>query len=183
LNAPVFWEADLDTGVVLLQGLVSTSGQADVDHVPSIKFTEICSSVEGTYGVCGDKRDRVPILLLGGASPDRPLAFVISFGNTAPGRLTAVARFLSLQRGRMLPDTRLTPLRRQRLRQLLRSFDARSSGASHRDIAAALFCRHRVAGPDWHESSLRYAVIRLVHDCAALVQGRYRTILQHRGNT
>jgi hypothetical protein len=183
VTAPVFWETDLDAGMVLLQGPGSNFGKADVDHVPSIKFTEVRSSVEGIYGVCGDNRGRMPILLLAGSPPDKPLAFVVPFRTTAPGRLTAVARFLSLQRGKMLPDKRLTPQRRQRLRQLLRTFDARSSGASHRDIAAALFCRHRVAGPDWHESSLRYAVIRLVHDSAALVQGRYRTILHHRGNT
>lgn len=178
----MFWDIDLDTGCVMLRENMSASGPAGVEDVLRIKFTEIRSGVEGTYGVCWHNRERMPVLLLGGASLDRPLEFVVPFGTASQGRLAAVARFLSLRHGKMSPDGRLTSQRRQRLRQLLRSFDARSSGASHRDIATALFGKHRVAGPDWHESSLRYAVIRLVKDGAALVDERYSDILQHRCN-
>jgi hypothetical protein len=121
------------------------------------------------------------VVLLGGASMDGPLVFVIPHTTDAQGRLNAVKRFLSLQRGRALPDSRITPQRRQRFRQLLRTVDARSCGASYRDIAAALFGRHRISGPDWHESSHRYTIIRLVQDGVELVRGRYRDILRHRG--
>ena len=179
---PVFWDADLDTGYVMLQETVGTSGRSAARQFPTIEFTSSGPSTEGVYGVCGKKSWRMPVLLLGGASPDEPLAFVVAFGATSQARLTAVARFLSLQRGKMVPDGRLTTQRRQRLRRLLRCFDARRSGASHREIAVALFGEHRVGGPDWHESSLRFSVIRLVRDGAALVQGRYRDILQLRGS-
>lgn len=177
----MFWGIDLDSGIVLLQQAVGRSVHSDARPLPDIKLTAIRPSAEGRYGVCGEKRDRIPVLFLGVASPEGPLDFVIPYTANTQGSLNAITRFLSLQRGRALPDSRITPQRRQRFRQLLQTFDARSCGASHRDIAAALFGRHRISGPDWHESSLRYATLRLVHDGVELVRGRYRDILRHRG--
>lgn len=179
--APVFWETTLDSGTVLLQQAVGRSVHSDDRPLPDIKLTAIRPSAEGSYGVCGEKRDRIPVLLLGVASPEGPLDIVIPFTADTQCSLNAVMRFLSLQRGRALSDSRITPQRRQRFRQLLRTFDARSCGASHRDIASTLFAKHRISAPDWHESSLRYVTLRLVHDGVELVRGRYRDILRHRG--
>jgi hypothetical protein len=179
--APVFWETDLDSGTVVLGAAAGRPVASVLPANISTRFTVIRQSAEGLYGVCGDKQSRMQVVLLDGASIDCPLVFVIPHTADTQGRLNAVKRFLSLQRGRALPDSRVTPQRRQRFRQLLRTFDARSCGASYRDIAAALFGRHRISGPDWHESSHRYTIIRLVQDGVELVRGRYRDILRHRG--
>jgi hypothetical protein len=121
------------------------------------------------------------VVLLAEASPEDPLDLVIPFAVQSQGRLNAATRFLNLQRGRAIADSRITPQRRYRFQKLLRTYDARTCGASHREVAAVLFGKHRVSGPDWHESSLRYATLRLVQDGLALVCGGYRDILGHRG--
>jgi hypothetical protein len=171
----------MDSGTVVLGVGVGRPVASVLPANISTRITVIRQSAEGPYGVCGDMQSRMPVVLLDGASIDGPLVFVISHTADTQGRLNAVKRFLSLQRGQALPDNRITPQRRQRFRQLLRTVDARSCRASHRDIAAAFFGRHRISGPDWHESSQRYTIIRLVQDGVKLVRGRYRDILRHRG--
>lgn len=96
--------------------------------------------------------------------------------------LVSATRFMRLLRGKPVPDSRITSQRRSRLRQILRALDARYCGASHRAIAEALFGNHLISGPDWHESSLRYATIRLIRDGQALVEGGYLELLKHRGS-
>jgi hypothetical protein len=179
----VFWEPNLDSGTVLLQRAAGPSAPFDGHYLPSIKFTATRPSAEGLYGVSGEGRGRIPVLLIDGASHEGPLNFVIPHTADVRSSLNAMTRFLGLPRGRVLPDSRITPQRRQRFCPLLRTFDARLCGASHRDIAAVLFGRHRISGPDWHESSLRYATLRLVQDGLELVRHRHRDILRHRGKT
>ena len=60
----------------------------------------------------------------------------------------------------------------------LRALDARREGATHREIAAALFGETRVDA-DWDGSSayLRCRVQRLIRLGEALVQGGYRDLL------
>ena len=65
---------------------------------------------------------------------------------------------------------------------LLRVHDARAAGASHREIAAALFGRAGVE-PDWSGTgdSLRSGVRRLARDAAAMARGGYHGLLRQRG--
>lgn len=67
---------------------------------------------------------------------------------------------------------------RNRLRQVVRALDGRKAGASHRDIAIALYGRERVAS-DWRDpgAHLQDAVRRLIGRGRNLVNGGYLTFL------
>jgi len=91
-------------------------------------------------------------------------------------RLVALVRLGRFPRG-LFP---LPPVRRaRRWMMALRALDARRAGATHREIAAALFGETRVAA-DWDGSSayLRCRVQRLIRLGEALVQGGYRDLLR-----
>ena len=74
------------------------------------------------------------------------------------------------------------PLSRQRSERLilaLRALDGRQAGATHREIAAALFGAERVAGSAWISHDLRDRTARLVRLGLALMNGGYRQLLVH----
>jgi hypothetical protein len=176
----VFWDAGVDHAIIFLKTADDPLPYADAIVRPKIGINAVRTSADGLYAVCGHRRFRMPVVLLAGSSPEGPLDIVIPLTADTQGRLNAAIRFLSLKRGRAIADSRITPQRRHRFQKLLRTFDARTRGASHREIAAALFGSHRISAPDWHESSLRYATLRSVQDGLALVRGGYRDILRHR---
>jgi hypothetical protein len=153
-----------------------------VDQYGPPKLASTRQGDEGLFAVIGEKKYRMPVFLEPAASPDGPFNVAVPVGPDAPKRLISATRLLGLFSGKPVPDARLTPQRRARLRQMLRVFDARSCDASHREIAAALFGKHRISGPDWHESSLRYTTLRLVRDASAVVSGGYRELLNPRGS-
>ena len=91
-------------------------------------------------------------------------------------RLVGLVRLGRFPRG-LFP---LPPARRaRRWMMALRALDARRAGATHREIAAALFGEARVAA-DWDGSSayLRCRVQRLIRLGQALAQGGYRDLLR-----
>ena len=90
-------------------------------------------------------------------------------------RLVGLVRLGRFPRG-LFP---LPPVQRaRRWMMALRALDARREGATHREIAAALFGETRVDA-DWDGSSayLRCRVQRLIRLGEALVQGGYRDLL------
>nr|WP_272871292.1 DUF2285 domain-containing protein [Agrobacterium vitis] len=106
---------------------------------------------------------------------------IIILDDDTPDRLHALIRFSAmLTSQRVPPDNRLTPQRRRRTRQMLRVFDARSAGATYRDIAIAIYGRSRVASEPWKTSSLRDAVIGLVEGGFTMVDGGYLQLLRRR---
>ncbi|SDF10380.1 DUF2285 domain-containing protein [Rhodospira trueperi] len=95
-------------------------------------------------------------------------------------RVLALRRFLHLRAAGALPDQLYRPERRGlRWADMLRAHDARLAGASHREIAAALFGQERVRD-DWAGSSdyLRLRVQRLVRAGDRMVGGGYRDLLR-----
>ena len=181
LQNPVFWDASVDAGFALLQRSEPHFAASIGSEFSVRELSAIRRRGEVLYGVVGAKRDRMPVLLPPNTAIDGALVVAIPTGSDAQRWLNSATRLVGLLRGKAISDPRISPLRRLRLRQLLRAFDARLCRASHREIAEALFGKHRISGPDWHESSLRYATIRLVHDGNALVRGGYRTLLKPRG--
>jgi hypothetical protein len=174
----VFWDISIDTGYALLH----RSSGLPIDESQSPKLTAARIGKEGLFAVVGENRHRMSVLFSPGTATDGPLIVAIPVGSDAQRWLISAMRFLALLRGKPSPDLRITPQRRSRLRQMLRVFDARTCGASHRDIASVLFGEHRISRPDWHESSLRYATIRLIRDGNALVDRGHRALLKHRGS-
>jgi hypothetical protein len=62
----------------------------------------------------------------------------------------------------------------------LRASDARTDGATYREIAEVLLPAARIAERDWETHDVRDRIIRLVKTGLALVQGGYRALLRPR---
>lgn len=86
--------------------------------------------------------------------------------------------WFALRRGRSQHDPRLTPQRRIRLRQMLRTVDARLESATYRAIAEALFPGHQIETSSFASNALRETTIRLARDGMKLVRGGYRSLLR-----
>lgn len=112
----------------------------------------------------------------GGAAPT---AAIIVLDDATPDRLEALARYWrGLSAPPAPPDPRVTPQRRQRLRQMLRAVDARLERESYRAIATALFPKHHIEAASWAGDALRETTIRLARDGMKLVHGGYRDLLK-----
>ena len=78
------------------------------------------------------------------------------------------------------PTQRRFPRRgRNRLILALRALDGRLDGATHREIAAALFGADAVPERDWISHELRDRTARLVRLGVAMMNGGYRRLLLH----
>ena len=112
-----------------------------------------------------------------GATP--PTAAIILLDDATPDRFEALARYWrGLHTPLAPPDPRVTPQRRQRLRQMLRAVDARLEQESYRAIAGVLFPKHHIEAASWAGNALRETTIRLVRDGMKLVNGGYRDLLK-----
>jgi len=132
----------------------------------------------------GDSACHVRLDVTGGTVLDGPVRLRLEFvGHSGMEpklltlrRLVALVRLGRFPRG-LFP---LPPARRaRRWMMALRALDARRAGATHREIAAALFGEARVAA-DWDGRSayLRCRVQRLIRLGETLVQGGYRDLLR-----
>lgn len=110
---------------------------------------------------------------------ERALGAFVMFDDITPDRQTALSRFWSAIKGKRVPhDPRITPQRQQRARLMLRVVDARAEGATHRQIAEAIFPNHEHDPAKWVESPFRVAMNRLARDGMAFVRGGYRKLLR-----
>ena len=74
----------------------------------------------------------------------------------------------------------LSPNRRRQYALALRAFDARTDGATYREIAEVMYGPERIFERDWRTHDLRNRTIRLVQSGFALVRGGYRALLRPR---
>lgn len=175
LDQPVFWTPLTDPGAILLQlSPVAPEGRGipheDIESAATTRLDDLRRvTVAGL---------RLEARLLGPGG-DGPLAAIIILDADAPDRLHMVLRFWSAVWGRRVPpDNRLTRQRRRRAQQMLQAVDARHAGATYRDIASALFPRHRIDPASWAGDAVRETTIRLARDGAKLVRGGYRSLLR-----
>lgn len=75
------------------------------------------------------------------------------------------------------PPHAISAHRRRRIALALRASDARTDGATYRDIAEVLLPGQSIPKRDWRTHELRDRIIRLVKTGFALVQGGYRALL------
>lgn len=116
---------------------------------------------------------------LGPDGATAPTAAIIVLDDATPDRLEALARYWrGLRAPPAPPDPRVTPQRRQRLRQMLRAVDARIERESYRAIATVLFPKHHIEAASWAGDALRETTIRLARDGMKLVHGGYRDLLK-----
>jgi hypothetical protein len=73
----------------------------------------------------------------------------------------------------------LSPARRLRLMLALRGLDGRLAGATHREIARALFGNDAIDDRDWISHELRDRTVRLVRLGFTMMRGGYRRLLLH----
>lgn len=72
----------------------------------------------------------------------------------------------------------LSAHRRRRVALALRASDARTDGATYREIARALLPAHLISARAWPTHEVRNQIIRLVKTGFALIKGGYRTFLR-----
>ncbi|WP_273281702.1 DUF2285 domain-containing protein [Pseudooceanicola atlanticus] len=96
-------------------------------------------------------------------------------------RLDAIRRFSHAISGRRsVKDQRVTPYRRNNLRQMLRVIDGRRSGATFQEIAEIVLRADRVNATAWKSMPERDTVMRRFREGMKLVEGAYRTLLYRR---
>lgn len=120
------------------------------------------------------------VRLLDALTPGQPVAVVVPLDAGLSARLAALERFGRWRLGEAvagLHAARLTSHKQHRIGLMLRAVDARAAGASHRQLAQALYGAPRVAAEPWKTSSLRDATLRLARDGAVLVTHGYRRLL------
>lgn len=120
------------------------------------------------------------IALLGGAESKYPLAAIVPLDAKASERLSSLDRFIRSTKGSSVADKRLTSSQRTRLGHMLRALDGRIDGASHFEIAHALFGSRFIVAAEWQESPFRYTTLRLVRDGRRMIDGGYRQLLRFR---
>ena len=76
------------------------------------------------------------------------------------------------------PPHAITAHRRRRIALALRASDARSDGATYREIAEVILPAQRIPERDWRTHEVRDQIKRLVKTGFALVQGGYRALLR-----
>ena len=132
----------------------------------------------------GDGACHVRLDIAGGTVLAGPVRLRFEFAGLAgmEAKLLTLRRLVALVRLGRFPHGLfpLPPARRaRRWMMALRALDARRAGATHREIAAALFGEAMVAA-DWDGPSayLRCRVQRLIRLGEALVEGGYRDLLR-----
>jgi hypothetical protein len=110
-----------------------------------------------------------------------PVAVLLPFDGLFEVRVAAALRLWRGLNGRQPGKNPavLTESRRQRLVQALRALDGRLDGATHREIAAALFDANAVPERDWISHELRDRTARLVRLGMSMMNGGYRRLLLH----
>lgn len=136
------------------------------------------------YLLIGDGACHIRLDITRGTVLEGPVRLRFEFAGLAgmEAKLLTLRRLAALMRMGRFPRGLFPPPPARRARRwmmALRALDARRAGATHRDIAAALFGETRAAA-DWDGSSayLRCRVQRLIRLGDALVQGGYRDLLR-----
>lgn len=139
------------------------------------------ASAEGLHISVFTESGRLHLIALTGLGPGQPIAAVIPIDAHSLDRIQALTRLWRQLHGLPVPkDTRITAQQRRRLKNMLRAADGRMQNADYRDIAEAIFGVERVASDPWKSSALRDAVLDLVKDGFAMIDGGYRKLLRHR---
>lgn len=172
----VHWKPGLNTSEILLTHALpqGTSSLTPAALPPPVEGVDD----QGRFGVIGQPGAGIHVSWIGDTADTSPLCIVIPLDACLSERIDALNRFRRVIAGQAAPDRRLTTDKRRRLRQMARASDGRAAGATHREIAEALFGRHRTASEIWKTSSLRYTVMRLLNDAVGMSDGGYLQLLR-----
>lgn len=178
----MFWLPTHDTGALVLAATPPLlSGGSDLSDLLGSDDAEISEDGEYfRYDLGGGRY--LNLVRLRGVDTATPLSISIPVDRDGLDRIETARRlFHALLRRRMLPDKRdLTRQQRRRERHKLQAVDGRMNGASYREIAGVIYGVARVADEPWKTSALRDAVIDLVKDAFATIEGGYLALLRQR---
>ncbi len=187
IDARLFWRADWDASVVTLEAVPVSSDDPDAFDIR--RFAEVATVLRH-----GDAHES--LLFSDGV---HHLQFEIVAGSVMagpvrlhyrlPGFRLVEIQTLTLRRlaqfwrlGRFSPSLFPPEPRARRWIMALQAYDGMIAGASHRDIAVALF-GDKAVRDDWtgHSDYMRSRVRRSVYAGCALVRGGYRDVLRGTG--
>ncbi|MGF7148939.1 hypothetical protein FHS96_002581 [Sphingomonas zeicaulis] len=180
-SARLLWSRAVDPTVITATQVVGSAEAIDPAAIDGCGYGVISTSIMPIAIV--QKHRRLRIDLDGRCWPRGPIGIGLrvsglgGLGSVLPAldQLDALWR-----RGRFRAAFFLKEQRMPRWCRLLRVHDARASGASHRDIAIALF-GPRMVRDSWGEGSdfLKSRVRRLVHDARQMAAGGWRLLPDH----
>lgn len=183
-EACIFWRSDWDASVLAAETLPVRRGDGDafdLHHFESL--ATVLRSPDGhEHLLLSDGVHHLQIEVTAGSLLDGPVRFryeLSGFKHIEAKTLT-LRRFMLLRQLGRFPRGLYPPERRaRRWAMALQVYDAVQAGASHREIAAALFGEKAVR-EDWCGRSdyLRLRVQRLVRMADKLVNGGYRDLLR-----
>ncbi|MDE2166273.1 MAG: DUF2285 domain-containing protein [Alphaproteobacteria bacterium] len=178
------WRADSDPAVVTVEAAAASINDPDAFDVMRLASPVLVlkrrNGVE--HLLIGDGFCQVRLDVARGTVLNGPVCFRYDLSGAAAvdAKLLTLRRLIALMRLHRFPQA-LVPANRRARRWMmaLRAWDARATGASHREIAVALFGQATVDA-DWNGASayLRCRVQRLIRLGETLVHGGYRRLLK-----
>ena len=183
-DACIFWRADWNPSVLAAETLPVRRGDGDAFDIRHFESLATVLRRPGGHEhlLLSDGAHHLQIDVTAGSLLDGPVCFryeLSGFKHIEAKTLT-LRRLLLLHRLGRFPRGLYPPERRaRRWAMALQAYDAVLAGASHREIAAALF-GEKVVKEDWCGRSdyLRLRVQRLVRTADNLVNGGYRDLLR-----
>jgi hypothetical protein len=181
-HARLMWSAGVDPFVLKVEARCTGVG-FDLQRVAQFA-TVVIDEQSHEHVVLSNGKQRIRIDIEDGTMLNGPvtLKIICDTPMDAPTASRTLLRASALwQRGRMPSLEHSADQKMRRLISALRVNDALASGASHRNIACALFGDDRVA-EEWNGTSdaMRSSVKRLVKLSKHLAAGGYRNLMQAR---
>jgi hypothetical protein len=186
-EARIIWRADLDPGTLRVVAVNARADDAPDDLfearmlAPWLTIARAADGVEHAVISDGWHHIRLDVAGVSIESGEPVMLHYPASGLTSAERaIKPIRQFLHFCRHRRFAGA-LFPVDSRIDRELakLRVHDAIAAGASHREIAIALFGAHRMAdGWDGRSDSLRSRVRRLVCDARSMARGSYRSLLR-----
>src|SRR3546814_211453 len=183
-DACIFWRADWDASVLAAETLPVRHGDGDAFDIR--RFDSVATVLRCPDGhehlLLSDGVHHLQMEVTAGSLLDGPVRFryeLSGFKHIEAKTLT-LRRLMLLRRLGRFPSGLYPPERRaRRWAMALQAYDAVQAGATHREIAAALF-GEKVVKEDWCGRSdyLRVRVQRLLRMADKLVNGGYRDLLR-----
>ena len=171
------WTAEALPSVVTLSGLPPGLAHAALEPQPLALDSVLAA--EGDDYVIERLGATLRVHLVGGEA--QPTAVLLPLDRLFEVRVAAALRLWRALNGRQpgRSPAALSDARRKRLILSLRALDGRLEGATHRQVAAALFGADAIPDRDWISHDLRDRTARLVRLGVALMNGGYRRLLLH----
>jgi len=176
-EAVVFWHPEELASVIILAPAPTRFGLEPFVVDDWLMRLPRRSGDDGTHVLLKDGKVRYQILLTTPPKNGAARHAVVPLDVTTPRRAHATHEFWDYA-ARGHPRPRFVGASRiERLNMALRALDLRSSGASYRDVAQALFGPQAADGAPWKTAAVRDTVIRLVRTGLFMMRGGYARLL------